>query len=154
VREYPRLKHGGTHLGADEARRDADVGMRLLCALGLALLVWWALAAATAAALARAEACAHLGGVAAHLAQRKRFCVECGARRARPAAAVRLAAGDLLAADYHVFGTDKVGQDVLYQVLKSVRTALVIGLVTTLVMLPLSICSASSPATSAAGSMT
>jgi ABC-type spermidine/putrescine transport system permease subunit II len=44
----------------------------------------------------------------------------------------------LLAADYHVFGTDKVGQDVLYQVLKSVRTALVIGLVTTLVMLPLS----------------
>jgi hypothetical protein len=45
----------------------------------------------------------------------------------------------LLAVDYHVFGTDKVGQDVLYQVLKSVRTALVIGLVTTLVMLPLSI---------------
>jgi peptide/nickel transport system permease protein len=28
----------------------------------------------------------------------------------------------LLAVDYHVFGTDKVGQDVLYQVLKSVRT--------------------------------
>ncbi len=44
-----------------------------------------------------------------------------------------------LCVDYHVFGTDKVGQDVFYQVLKSVRTALVIGLVTTLVMLPLSI---------------
>ena len=44
-----------------------------------------------------------------------------------------------LCGDYHVFGTDKVGQDVLYQVLKSIRTALVIGLVTTLVTLPLAI---------------
>jgi peptide/nickel transport system permease protein len=40
---------------------------------------------------------------------------------------------------YHVFGTDKVGLDVFYQILKSVRTALVIGLVTTLVTLPLAI---------------
>lgn len=45
----------------------------------------------------------------------------------------------MLAGDYHVFGTDKVGQDVFYQILKSVRTALIIGLVTTLVMLPLAI---------------
>jgi peptide/nickel transport system permease protein len=44
-----------------------------------------------------------------------------------------------LSADYHVFGTDKVGQDVLYQALKSVRTGLVIGTLTTLVMLPLAI---------------
>lgn len=41
-----------------------------------------------------------------------------------------------LSADYHVFGTDKVGQDVLYQTLKSIRTGLVIGTLTTLVMLP------------------
>ncbi|MEY4591332.1 MAG: hypothetical protein RIR18_227 [Pseudomonadota bacterium] len=39
----------------------------------------------------------------------------------------------------HWLGTDKVGQDVLYQVLKSIRTALIIGLVTTLVTLPLSV---------------
>jgi ABC-type dipeptide/oligopeptide/nickel transport system permease subunit len=57
------------------------------------------------------------------------------------------------------FGTDKVGQDVLYQVLKSVRTALVIGTcVTTLVTMPLAVgCSASLllPAiSSAAGWMT
>jgi peptide/nickel transport system permease protein len=44
-----------------------------------------------------------------------------------------------LAGQYHVFGTDKVGQDVLYQVLKSVRTGLIIGLVTTLVMLPMAV---------------
>lgn len=41
-----------------------------------------------------------------------------------------------LAAAYHVLGTDKVGQDVLYLALKSIRTGLVIGTVTTLVMLP------------------
>jgi peptide/nickel transport system permease protein len=44
-----------------------------------------------------------------------------------------------LSVDYHVLGTDKVGQDVLYQVLKSVRTGLVIGTLTTLVMLPLAL---------------
>jgi peptide/nickel transport system permease protein len=41
-----------------------------------------------------------------------------------------------LAGAYHVLGTDKVGQDVLYLSLKSIRTGLVIGTVTTLVMLP------------------
>jgi peptide/nickel transport system permease protein len=41
-----------------------------------------------------------------------------------------------LAMNYHVLGTDKVGQDVLYLTLKSIRTALVIGTLTTLVMLP------------------
>lgn len=44
-----------------------------------------------------------------------------------------------LSANFHVFGTDKVGQDVLYQILKSLRTALVIGLVPTLVTLPIGI---------------
>jgi peptide/nickel transport system permease protein len=38
--------------------------------------------------------------------------------------------------DYHVLGTDKVGRDVLYASLKGIRTALVIGTLTTFVMLP------------------
>lgn len=40
-------------------------------------------------------------------------------------------------AHVHPLGTDKVGQDVLYLALKSVRTGLLIGTLTTLVMLPL-----------------
>ena len=44
-----------------------------------------------------------------------------------------------LAPLYHVLGTDKVGQDVLYLALKSVRTALVIGTLTTLVMMPFAV---------------
>jgi peptide/nickel transport system permease protein len=44
-----------------------------------------------------------------------------------------------LATEYHVLGTDKVGQDVLYLSLKSIRTGLIIGTVTTLVTLPLAL---------------
>jgi len=44
-----------------------------------------------------------------------------------------------LAPQYHILGTDKVGQDVFYQALKSVRTGLLIGTLTTLVMLPFAI---------------
>ncbi|MCX8018276.1 MAG: ABC transporter permease, partial [Rhodocyclaceae bacterium] len=42
----------------------------------------------------------------------------------------------LLAQGYHVLGTDKVGQDVLYLTLKSIRTGILIGTLTTLIMLP------------------
>jgi peptide/nickel transport system permease protein len=40
---------------------------------------------------------------------------------------------------YHVFGTDKVGEDVFYQAIKSIRTGLIIGTLTTLIMLPMAI---------------
>ncbi|WP_134817470.1 ABC transporter permease, partial [Bordetella pertussis] len=42
----------------------------------------------------------------------------------------------MLAGGYHVLGTDRTGNDVLWQALKSVRTALIIGSLTTLAMLP------------------
>lgn len=40
---------------------------------------------------------------------------------------------------YHVFGTDKVGEDVFYQTIKSIRTGLVLGTLTTFILLPLSL---------------
>ena len=45
----------------------------------------------------------------------------------------------LLSFSYHVLGTDKVGGDVLYQSLKSIRTGVLIGTLTTLIMLPVAI---------------
>jgi peptide/nickel transport system permease protein len=45
----------------------------------------------------------------------------------------------MLSTHYHIFGTDKVGQDVFYQTLKSIRTGLIIGSITTLVMLPFAV---------------
>ncbi len=44
-----------------------------------------------------------------------------------------------LSMKYHLLGTDKVGEDVFYQALKSIRTGLMIGTLTTLVMLPAAI---------------
>ena len=40
---------------------------------------------------------------------------------------------------YHPFGTDRIGNDVLYQALKSIRTAVVIGSLATIATLPLAI---------------
>jgi len=45
----------------------------------------------------------------------------------------------IMSFDYHVLGTDKVGGDVLYQSLKSIRTGVLIGILTTLLMLPVAI---------------
>lgn len=45
----------------------------------------------------------------------------------------------MLSFDYHILGTDKVGGDVLYQSLKSIRTGVLIGTLTTLIMLPMAI---------------
>lgn len=40
------------------------------------------------------------------------------------------------ATHYHIFGTDKVGRDVLYESINSIRTGLLIGTLATLFMLP------------------
>jgi len=45
----------------------------------------------------------------------------------------------MLSYSYHVLGTDKVGGDVLYASLKSIRTGVLIGILTTLVMLPVAV---------------
>lgn len=44
-----------------------------------------------------------------------------------------------IAPSYHIFGTDKVGSDVFYRSIKSIRTGLVIGSVTTLIVTPFAI---------------
>lgn len=53
--------------------------------------------------------------------------------------ALLLGATLALAPHVHLLGTDKVGQDVLYMSLKSIRTGLVIGTVTTLALLPIAL---------------
>ncbi len=138
TRDFPRLKFGGAHLEVDEARRAGDVVQRVLLAGALVLLLVAGLSLGVALLLARRRA-GSLGTAWRTLWQ--------GETEFAWNAVLLSLAGLLLVllpilalcVDFHVFGTDKVGQDVFYQILKSVRTALVIGLVTTLVTLPLAI---------------
>jgi len=44
-----------------------------------------------------------------------------------------------LSIQYYVLGTDKVGEDVLYKSIKSIRTGILIGTLTTIVMIPFAI---------------
>jgi peptide/nickel transport system permease protein len=136
AREYPRLRHGGAHL-ADPAGRGADIARRVLAASAAALAAWALLAAASAR---RRRAAGE--GTAAALARLARGGAGWPWRTAWVTGGVLL----LLAANiaalapyYHVLGTDQVGQDVLYKALKGIRTGLVIGTLTTLVMLPFAV---------------
>jgi peptide/nickel transport system permease protein len=138
LRDYPRLKHGGIHLGEREGEVAADAGLTAFRVGMLTVLGWLALAAGAAAVVQRGSAAVDASGWQKIWRGETAFAWN----------AVLLTLGLMLlivvplfwlATQYHVFGTDKVGQDVLYQVLKSVRTGLIIGLVTTLVMLPLAV---------------
>ena len=42
---------------------------------------------------------------------------------------------------FHIFGTDKIGNDVFYDAIKGIRTAMLIGTLTTLVLLPFALLS-------------
>jgi len=138
VRDYPRLRYGGSHLGEREGERLADIANRLLAALLGATLAWLALAALVTTGLARQGR--STVGEAWRRLRRDETAFAWRAVLAASAAILLIAAAlAALSGAYHVFGTDKVGQDVLYLALKSVRTALLIGLLTTLVLLPLAV---------------
>jgi peptide/nickel transport system permease protein len=135
VREYPRLRFGGA--GLADPQRDWLPDVLGRAALGLlgAAVAWVGAAAALVAILARRRRRAP----AAVWAEVRRGRSGVAWRAVLAALGAMLAVSGMaaaLAAEYHVLGTDKVGQDVLYLALKSVRTGLVIGTVTTLVMLP------------------
>lgn len=137
VRDFPRLRHGGAHL-ADPAERTRDVLVRAAGATGLALLLWLAVAAGLVWRAGRRGATGFATAWDALWA----------GRTGVPWRAFLLALAPLLLAltigvglgtRYHLLGTDKVGQDVLYLALKGIRTGLVIGTLSTLIMLPFAV---------------
>jgi peptide/nickel transport system permease protein len=135
VRDYPRLRFGGARLRT-EGERAADIARRGLAGLGVALAAWLALGALGAGRVAAARGAGFRAGWRA-LWRGETQLPWHAALGALGALLFVLAPLYALSFEYHMFGTDKVGQDVLYQSLKSVRTSLVIGTLSTLVMLPL-----------------
>jgi len=136
-REFPRLRYGGAHL-ASEADHARDVVATALQGVALGFVGWWLAAWLATSGLARARGIP--AGAMWTAGQRRQAGVPWLAIYLTVLALTLIAVPvALLATKYHVLGTDKVGQDVLYLSLKSIRTALVIGTLTTLVMLPFAI---------------
>jgi len=134
-RVFPRLAHGGKHLADPDADWARDVAQRALGGVAIAVVAWQFLLWIAVANLA------HRSRIAMREAWRQVWRCE----TEMPWREMLATAGILLlifvplfvlSAKYHVLGTDKVGQDVFYLALKSLRTGLVIGTLATLVMLP------------------
>ena len=139
IRAYPRLLFGGAQLADPERDWAGDVGKRIIQGVALGVLST-ALLVLLLAWVLRARWGCDMRLALGRLRQPRQG--DPAWRAFAVTAAVILIVGWVLtelAGGYHVLGTDKVGQDVLYQTLKSIRTGLVIGTLTTLVTLPLAI---------------
>lgn len=135
ARDYPRLQYGGAHLEDPAAEWATDVFLRVLWGVLVGALVWLSLAVLLCAVLARRRG-KTTGGMWRAIWRNETGMSWDAVLIAM--AGILLLAGPILvlAASYHVFGTDKIGQDVLFLALKSIRTGLVIGTLATLIMLP------------------
>jgi len=137
-RGYPRLVYGGAHLDDPETQRLPDIiktsalgifqGVAVSTVLIVILMVWIAknnhqAVRSTASDIFRGRT-------------EVPWAVILGAMSI---VIILIFLAIQLGSKYHILGTDKVGQDVFYQSLKSIRTGLVIGTLTTLVMLPFAI---------------
>jgi peptide/nickel transport system permease protein len=133
-----RLLHGGAHLDEPDAQWAGDVSIRALLGLAAGLIGAGLLAVLLLALVARGSS--QGWAVTARAAWRGEAAIPW-----QVAIVTLLALGAFtgtvcgLATAYHVFGTDITGNDVLYQTLKSIRTAVVIGSLATLATLPLAV---------------
>lgn len=135
TRDFPRLRFGGRHLEDPAAEWGSDVGRRAGFGLLAGALVALLLSVVTLLCVgkgSRAEILRQIARGESELPWRAMLitvfvlCLLLGV-------VIGLATG------FHVLGTDRTGNDVLWQALKSIRTAWVIGSLTTVAMLPLAL---------------
>lgn len=138
VRDYPRLRYGGKHLDDPVNDLSEDVTQKSFSALALGLAI---IAATLLVGLSWASQSSGKSFSAAW-----RLFVSGQTEWPWRSMAITFSLLVLsitwvvmLSQGYHVFGTDRTGNSVLVFALKSVRTALVIGGLTTLVVLPLAL---------------
>jgi len=139
---YPRLKYGGAHLQAQDSRI-YDIGKRLLWALfwTLSVLVFCILLIATITNSKNNIENKHI-----NIATRLKNIISGNTNT--PWLTILLVMSipvffissiAELGPYYHIMGTDQVGNDVLYKSIKSIRTGLLIGTLTTLIILPFAV---------------
>ena len=135
TREFPRLKFGGSHLQNPEKELFADIAWRTVEGLCLGFLIWFIFVILLVKLMAYKNAMKFKLMVSIILRNE----TEIPWKYIFIMSALLLLIFGItlsLSTHYHIFGTDKVGQDVFYQVLKSIRIGLIIGTITTLMMIP------------------
>jgi len=125
--DYPRLQYGGAHLIDPETQHISDILQKALYGLaqgasliGFFIFLLWALLTEQHKTFMRSSTAKSVWTVIFFIISLSYALI-------------------YLSGYYHVLGTDKVGEDVFYQAVKSIRTGLVIGTLTTLIMLPMAI---------------
>jgi peptide/nickel transport system permease protein len=137
VRDFPRLAFGGSHLVDPKRDWVPDLVRRSVSGLAAGLAAGLLIAAGIAALRGRRH-----GGFVASARAMARGETDLPWRPVLlTLIAMAMLIGWLAALWpwYHPFGTDRTGNDVLYQALKSIRTAVVIGSLATIATLPLAI---------------
>jgi peptide/nickel transport system permease protein len=138
TRMNPRLEHAGRHLKDPATEWLPDLLQRVLIGLACGAVAALLLSAMLIAAVAKGNRTG-LGPTASRIWRRE---TDMPWRAALVTVGVlALLAGPVvvLMQQYHVLGTDRTGNDVLLQSLKSIRTAFVIGTLSTLATLPLAV---------------
>lgn len=144
-RVAPRLLFGGAHLSDPAAEQGSDLTWRTLrggaagVVVGLLLVAGWLALVARGLRRADGSACTGLRDAASCVWRREPQTAWRAGMATLVVLCTLVGVVVALAAGYHVFGTDITGNDVLYQALKSVRTAFVIGTLSTIATLPLAI---------------
>jgi len=138
TREYPRLQWGGAHLKNPNQDRTTDIILNGLKGLAFAVALLFVLYMLLAMMISRHRKTAYVETCKQIILGNspvpwRLILLTIGVF------SILIGISIFLAPKYHIFGTDKVGQDVFYQSLKSIRTGLVIGTLTTLIMLPFAI---------------
>ena len=138
IRDYPRLDYGGRHLTDPQQDFWPNITIDTILALVYSVLFWLSVCAIINWRAAKRYQ-KTFGEMMRQIATGKTrvpframlftFWVLC----------FLVAFVMMFANQYHILGTDKVGNDVLYFSLKSIRTGLVIGTLTTLIMLPFAV---------------
>ena len=137
IRQFPRLLFGGAHLKNPETEWVGDLAGRSITGVLGGLVVALCVGGLLALALGR-----HYGGWRGALGAITRGATEMPWRPMLVTfafLAIFVGWVAVLWPAYHVFGTDRTGNDVLYEALKSVRTAVVIGSLSTIATLPLAV---------------
>lgn len=137
-RDFPRLKYGGIHIKNPQQEWRTDVLQRSAWGLTAGALAAVVTAFVFCLAVARRSRISLRQAWGLIVANQTELALQAALITL---AVILLLAGLIasLAQGYHAFGTDRTGNDVLYVTMKSIRTALVFGSLTTLATLPIGI---------------